>query len=124
MVRVELVEQVDQVSHFILVGLVYVARLRKDSTDGLSNFIGETTALCRRRPVTLRKRVVVIGFDFFVSERVGLFKWRVRVHVDSCDDWLLLARLHGACLHSGHSISSVNVKIVRHNTCFVLEVQW
>jgi len=73
MVRIQLVQQVHQVRHFVLVSLVKVTSLGKNSTDSLANFIRETATLGRRRSVALRESVIVIR-SITSLEREGLFK--------------------------------------------------
>lgn len=70
-VCVQLVQQIYQVRRFVFVGLVKVTSLGENSTDGLADFIGETTSLGRRRSVTLRESVIVIS-SITSLEREGL----------------------------------------------------
>ena len=61
MVRVQLVEQIDQVLCFINISLVQIARLRENSADSLTNLVGEAASLRRRRSVTLGEGVVIVS---------------------------------------------------------------
>lgn len=68
MVRVQLVEQIDQVLCFINISLVQIARLRENSADSLTNLVGEAASLRRRRSVTLGEGVVIVSsFVYFQS---------------------------------------------------------
>ena len=61
MVRVQLVEQINQVLCFINISLVQIARLRENAADSLTNFVGEAASLRRRRSVTLGEGVVIVS---------------------------------------------------------------
>ena len=59
MVSVQLINQVDEVLNFVLVLDLLIVGLRQNSAHRLVDFICQTAALCRRRPVPLRESVIV-----------------------------------------------------------------